>query len=203
MSRAAVTTGASGSMTRAGEVISAPALSPRKLAVAAAGGATDAGAQRGTVVVAVVVLLELLLGQQIGFGDDADDVIVVVQDRYAADALVNEQLGDDVEGGVLVDGGDVGGHDVCDDAGHGALLRCLTRTMPGTVRASTSAILLACSCGGPLNSAIPSRTVTSQLGPKGWCVRSASMTALHRSSSMRASIAIRSPRLTMPTIRSR
>src|SRR5690606_9902464 len=110
-----------------------------RLAVAAASGpgaVADAGPQRRPVVVAVVALLELLLGQQVVLGDDAHHAVVVVHDRRPADAAADQQLGHGVEGGVAVDGGDVGGHHVLDEGGHGVLLCCVEGLSHGGHRAS-------------------------------------------------------------------
>ena len=63
----------------------------------------------------------VLVAEQVGegledilLGDDADDVFVVIQDREDGDALVQHLLGGLLDEGVLVDGLDVGQHDVLD-----------------------------------------------------------------------------------------
>ena len=67
---------------------------------------------------------ELLLGEQVGLGDDPDHPSVGVQDRHRADAAVGQQLGDLFERGVFVDGDHIAGHHISYAASHGNLQAC-------------------------------------------------------------------------------
>jgi hypothetical protein len=62
---------------------------------------------------------ELLLEHQVGLGDDPGQAPFPVQDRQGADPVLDEQPGDLPEGGMLVHGDDVLGHDSSYAAPHG------------------------------------------------------------------------------------
>src|SRR5690606_38630359 len=62
-------------------------------------GVAQPGPQRRPVALAVELLPELLLTQEVGFGHHADDVPVVVHDRDGADATGDERFGDVLERG--------------------------------------------------------------------------------------------------------
>ena len=54
----------------------------------------------------------LLLDQQVGLRDDADDGTVSVEHGYAADPLIDEQPGHILEGRLGMDGNDLPRHDI-------------------------------------------------------------------------------------------
>ncbi len=58
---------------------------------------------------------ELLLGQQVGFGDNADDAPFALQDRHSTDLPLLHGLDDLLEGRVASDGDDRQGHHVAHD----------------------------------------------------------------------------------------
>ncbi|GAA1654364.1 hypothetical protein GCM10009733_059600 [Nonomuraea maheshkhaliensis] len=78
------------------------------------------GLQRRLVALLVVELLELLLAQQVGLGDDAEDPAGVVDHRDGAYAVFDERFRDVLERGVRVHREHLAGHDLVDSDVHRA-----------------------------------------------------------------------------------
>src|ERR1700722_4094805 len=66
--------------------------------------------------------LECLLGQQVGPGDDPDDLVVVVEHGECADSLLAQHGRHVLVRGASPDGDHVGAHDVLDGGFHGCCL---------------------------------------------------------------------------------